>query len=451
MRIAKILMIVGVAVVVLVVGAIVVLMSMDFNQYKPEIAAEVKKATGRDFDIEGDLRLNLLSFNPGLEVDGVKFANAAWGSRPEMATIKRFEVKVSLLPLLSGSLNVDSVVIEGADILVERNREGQGNYEFLAAEPDQKDGAAKSGSGSAGETSGGGFPSLAIEEITIENSKVTYKDDATGQTLALGIDRLSVEPESGDRLDLEIKGNYNDAAFTVAGKTGLISDLLGSSDPWPVSLKASLGGATVDIDGRIADPKAVSGIDVTLSVAGDDLSKMSAFAGGPVPPLGPYSLAAKIAGSLDKTIELNDLSAKVGGSDLSGKASASVKGKPKVQATLTSTLINLDDFTKGAGTNGSSASGGGQGSAGSGGGGGGGASDGKVFPNDPLPVEGLKAADANIDLTVTKLIAGKIAIDNLKSVVALSNGDLAVSPLTADVAKGKINGSINLRASQATP
>lgn len=451
MRIAKILMIVGIAVVLLVVGAIVVLMSMDFNQYKPEIAAEVKKATGRDFDIEGDLRLNLLSFSPGLEVDGVKFANAPWGSRPEMATIKRFEVKVSLLPLLSGALSVDSVVIDGADILVERNREGQGNYQFLAADTQQKDGAAKPAADSQGETSGGGFPELAIEEIIIENSKVTYRDDATGQTLALGIDRLSVEPESGDRLDLEIKGAYNDAAFTITGKTGRISQLLGSSDPWPLSLKAALGGATVDVDGRIADPKAVSGIDITLSVAGDDLSKMSAFAGGPVPSLGPYSLNAKIAGSLDKSIDINDLAAKVGGSDLSGKVSASLKGKPRIQATLASTLINLDDFTKGAAGGGSSSTGGGQGSAGGSGGAAAGGSDGRIFPNDPLPVDGLKAADADIKLSVTKLVVDKIAVGNLETTVALRNGDLAVAPLSADVGKGRINGTVNLRASQATP
>ena len=113
MRIGKILIIAGIAVVVLVAGAAVVLMSMDFNQFKPQIAAEVKKATGRDMTIAGDLRLNLLTLNPGLAVDGVRFANAPWGSRPDMAVIKRFEVKVSIMPLLSGTLTSTIVALFG--------------------------------------------------------------------------------------------------------------------------------------------------------------------------------------------------------------------------------------------------------------------------------------------------------------------------------------------------
>ena len=133
MRIGKILIIVGIAVVVLIAGAVVVLMSMDFDKYKPQIVAEVKKATGRDMKIDGKLHLNLLTLSPGLAVDGVHFANASWGSRPDMAVIKRFEVKVSLLPLIHGTLDVDRVVIEGADILIERNAQGQGNYEFSTA------------------------------------------------------------------------------------------------------------------------------------------------------------------------------------------------------------------------------------------------------------------------------------------------------------------------------
>jgi len=174
MRIAKILMIVGIAVVLFIVGAAVVLMNMDFNEYKPEIAAEVKKATGRDMTIDGDLRLNLFTLNPGLEVDGVKFANASWGSRADMAVIKRFEVKVSIMPLLSGTLDVDRVVIEGADILIERNKQGQGNYEFTAA--DKASAPSKPAEQPKEGTSGGGsdLPALSVRKITIEDSRVTY-------------------------------------------------------------------------------------------------------------------------------------------------------------------------------------------------------------------------------------------------------------------------------------
>lgn len=451
MRIAKILMYVGIVVVLFVVGAAIVLTSLDFNEYKPEIAAEVKKATGRDLAIDGDLKLNLLTFSPGLKVDGVKFQNASWGSRPEMAIIKRFEVKVSLLPLLSGNLDVDRVVIEGADILIERNKQGQGNYEFQAegksATPAKPGGKPKPESGGGSE-----LPSLAVGQVTIEDSRVTYKDAASNQTLTLGVEKLAVSAGAGDPLTVDMKGSYNGEAFTVKGKLGELAELLKPTKPWPISLDASAGGAQVGAKGSIAFPAKASGFDLSVDVKGDDLSKMSKLAGSPVPPLGPYALKAKVTGSMDKAIELTGLDAKMGKSGLAGKAMLQLKDKPSIEATLTSDLIDLNDFTKGAAGKGAAGSGGASsGGGGSGGGASGAKNDKRLFPDDPLPLDALKAADAKVDLAVKKLVADKVTVDNLKTVVTLRNGDLAVSPLTGDVAKGKIDSTVHLNASQATP
>jgi len=456
MRIAKILLIVGIALFLFVVGAAVVLMSMDFNQYKPEIAAEVKKATGRDMTIDGDLKLNLLTLSPGLEVDGVKFANASWGSRPEMAIVKRFEVKISLLPLLSGNLDVDRVVVEGADILIERNKQGTGNYEFKTGAPAAGKAADKQkDTGGSGGSGGGDLPRLAVGEITIEDSRITYKDAASNQTLVLGVNTLTVSAGAGDPLTVDLDGTYNGDAISAKGEMGELAELLKPTKPWPLSLTAMAGGATVNAKGSIAYPDKVSGLDINLDVKGDDLSKMSKLAGAPVPPLGPYALNAKVTGSMDKAIELSGLKATMGKSGLAGKATVRLQDKPSITAALTSELIDLDDFTKaGPADNASAPAGGGSsgGGAGSGGGGSAGGTDGKrLFPDDPLPVDGLKAADAKIDLAVKKLIANKVAVENFTTVVALRNGDLSVSPITGDVAKGKIDGAVHLRAAQGTP
>jgi len=452
MRIAKILMYVGIVVVLFVVGAAIVLMSLDFNQYKPEIAAEVKKATGRDLAIGGDLKLNLLTFSPGLKVDDVKFQNASWGSRPEMAIIKRFEVKVSLLPLLSGNLDVDRVVVEGADILIERNKAGQGNYEFVAKEAGEKESApAKSGEKAKKGSGESELPSLEVGQITIADSRVTYKDAASNQTLVLGVEKLAVSAGAGDPLTVDMKGSYNGEAFTVKGKMGELAELLKPTKPWPVSLDASAGGAQVSAKGSVAFPAKASGIDLSVDVKGDDLSKMSKLAGSPVPPLGPYALKAKVTGSMDKAIELTGLDAKMGKSGIAGKAMLQLKDKPSIEATLTSDLIDLNDFIKGAAGKGAAGSGGTSSGGGSAGSTSGAKGDKRLFPDDPLPVDALKAADAKIDLAVKKLVANKIVVDNLKTVVTLRNGDLAVSPLKGDVAKGKIDSTVHLNASQGTP
>ena len=101
-RLFKILSILSVLLVAIVVAAVAVLSSLDFNDYKGVIAEEVKKATGRDLKISGDLKLHI-SLTPSLYVDGVTFANAPWGSRPEMVSLKRLEAEVALMPLCGSS------------------------------------------------------------------------------------------------------------------------------------------------------------------------------------------------------------------------------------------------------------------------------------------------------------------------------------------------------------
>ena len=117
-RLWKVLTILTVLSAALVVAGVAILKSMDFNQYRGLITDEVKSITGRELTIAGDLDLDL-SFNPAITVEGVTFANAAWGSVPVMAKLKRLEVEAQLLPLLSGDIRVNRIVLIGLDALLE--------------------------------------------------------------------------------------------------------------------------------------------------------------------------------------------------------------------------------------------------------------------------------------------------------------------------------------------
>ena len=124
--------IIGIAVgliIAVVVALYIIVSSYDFNSLKPQITRAAKEATGRELKLEGDIKLKI-SLRPALVVDGVKFQNAPWGSRPEMAEIKRFEVQVALLPLLSKNIEVSRLILTEPDILVETDRAGRSNLEF---------------------------------------------------------------------------------------------------------------------------------------------------------------------------------------------------------------------------------------------------------------------------------------------------------------------------------
>src|SRR5215471_9033494 len=173
MRLKHVLIGLAGLVVVVVGGAVVAIELIDFNQYRSLIADQVKQATGRDLKIAGDLKVGL-SLTPTVAVDDMTFANAPWGSRPAMATVKRFEAEMELLPLISGDIRVKRVVLKGADILLETNAKGLGNWAF---------GQAGAGAQPAATPGGGGTGRLpVVNNITFEDVTVTYKDGITKKT-----------------------------------------------------------------------------------------------------------------------------------------------------------------------------------------------------------------------------------------------------------------------------
>ncbi|MGD9262158.1 MAG: AsmA family protein, partial [Desulfobacterales bacterium] len=69
---------ISVAVIIaVIVTALIVVASYDFNTFKPRIAELAKQYTGRDLTLGGDIELGLSLF-PTLVVNNVTFQNASW-------------------------------------------------------------------------------------------------------------------------------------------------------------------------------------------------------------------------------------------------------------------------------------------------------------------------------------------------------------------------------------
>lgn len=443
MKLGTILKIVGVLIVAVVVAGVAILMSTDFNSYKPEIIAEAKKATGRDLKIEGDIGL-AISLTPSLAVSGVSFSNAAWGSQPDMAKVERFEAQISILPLLSGTIDIQKIVLIGADILIEKNAKGEFNFAF---EPEGGAAPAASAAAPAEAASGGAVNIPVVRAVTVEKARLIYKDAGTEQTITMVVDEMTLKGDGLDSpLDLNFEGSYNGNPIAMKGTLGAPEALMAAGTPWPVTLDITAGGAAIGLKGAIADAAAGRGLDLALSVKGDSLETLSPLAGSPVPPLGPYSVDAKVTGDADKAVTLSGLAVKIGGSDLSGTVTANLSGKvPAIDADLKSTRLDVADFVKAGGP----AESGGTGASAPATGGGA-AGDGRVFPDDPLPLDGLKAVNATVKLAIETLVAA-VQVTKVDVALTLKGGDLNISSLKGVVADGALDGKVRLNGAQATP
>lgn len=435
-RASKIIFVLVVLLVGLGAAGIAILKSMDFGEYRDVIAEEVEKATGRKLAISGDLDLNI-SLSPSLRLEGVTLANAPWGAQPQMLKLDRLEASVDLMPLLSGEARINRVLLSGLEVSLEIDKQGRPNWQFEKT-------AAPSDAPSDG---GGDLPvTPVVKSVVLENVKVSFSDAVSGQSYSTVVQNLTVNSEgSGSPLALTGKGTFGDAPYEFSGDLGAISALLGG-ETFPVGLEASAFGAKVGVEGTIAKPLEGTGIDMTVSLDAADLEKTLQAVAAALPALkgvAAPALPVKVSARASQTktgYALADIMVGIGKSDLSGTASIDIAGaRPSLSADLSSKRFDvaaiLDAMPKGeepaqpASKEGKKK---------------------RIFPSDPLPLEGLRGADATVSLKIDEtILPGGVALQKTVVKVVLNKGILKVSPLQAMLAEGSIDGQVTLDASGA--
>lgn len=270
------------------------LYTFDYNTLKPRIARMVKDATGRELEISGDIDL-ALGLLPALEITDLSFANAPWGSQPQMIRMDKLQARVQLLPLLSKDVRMTRLAFAGVEVLLETKPDGQGNWEIPVDEsPAGRPGASKAFKINAG-------------NIRLQNLVLTYRDGKTGSTTRVRIaDLQMVEPAGGDSLAVDLKADYNGQPLTLAGTTGPVRMLL-ESERFGFELSGAFSTAALELDGAIDDALNLQGIDVKVQTSGKNLAELKLVNNFRLPETNTFNLTGRLQGS-KKSLALNDIS-----------------------------------------------------------------------------------------------------------------------------------------------
>ncbi|MBI4182538.1 MAG: AsmA family protein [Proteobacteria bacterium] len=419
-RIAKALKIVAVALVAVVVAAIAILYSLDVSEYKRFVEERVADATGRRLEIAGEVRLRL-GLAPALAVEGVTLANAPWGSEPAMLRLDRLEGEVSLLSLLTGEVRIARLVLSGADVLLETDAGGRGNWE-LGRPPAPAAGAAKA------DARAPFVPGFG--EVLIEDVRLRFRDGATGRTQTFGLERLTARVDDLARpLRITARGDAAGRSVEAEAELGPLARLLGEgTGPYPVRLALAAGGMSARIEGALAEPLKAKGLDLAVEAEGTEFADLAALAGARIGPAGPFRLAARVKDAAGG-YEVSGLAAKVGESEIKGRASLALGGRrPRLNARIEAERLVLDPFL------------GASGEVGAGAGARAPAKAGRVFPGDPLPLRALGAADGALSLAARTIRLGALAAEDVAAEAKLEAGVLRLDPLKLRLAGGVVGG-----------
>lgn len=413
----KLLLIVVVFLIVGVSALAVLLATLDVNQYKPRIIAAVQEATGRDFDIKGDIGLKP-SLIPTLSVEGVSFGNTEWAAHDTMATAERFEARIKLIPLLSGQIAVKRVVLSGARVVLETGRKGRGNWVLsLEAESDAATDDAE-------------LPDFDIQTISVIDALLEYRP-YEAEAAVLKVALLDVSTTGlGKPLEVTLDAQFNEIAFTLGGALAPLDRLLGN-EPYDMALKLSSGDVAITVAGSIAEPLTPEGLALTFELAMPSTAALSGLVEGDMPALAPVSVAGELRGGGGEfTIE--KLNATLGASDLGGHIKVNVDDeRPEIDMQIESKLIDVSTFENaGAEAEPTSA---------------------RVFSTDPLPLDGLKAFDATATVAIGQLKSAKATVESVRAKLKLKGGKLSIKDFEALLTGGAVAAEVTLDASRKTP
>ena len=310
MRLRTILLSLLAVLVLAVGGAFAALMSIDFGKYRGPIERKVTEATGRQFKIGSDFQIKL-GLAPSLVANDVEFANASWGSRPQMVVVKQFEVQINLLPLLFGTISVAHLKLIDADILLETDAKGVGNWEFLQSAAAQVTAAKPAPVATAPKQDSSGEIRLPeIHDLYIEGVLLQFHDGQTKETRRFSLGHLALSADNpAAPVKIDINGTYNDFYAEIGGSVGSLASLGTRGTPHPVDITAKLGATdtVVRIQGNFAQPLEARGYDLHVTAGTNEMAQFADFARDahfgtfPLPKIGPFKADLHIidAGAAD--------------------------------------------------------------------------------------------------------------------------------------------------------
>ncbi|MFJ2692011.1 AsmA family protein [Pseudomonas sp. NPDC087336] len=445
--------------VVLLAVLVLVIVFFDWNRIKPSLNAKVSEELHRPFAINGDLAVvwrrepdesGWFAWVPWPHVvaQDLSLGNPDWSKTPQMASLKRVELRISPLALLAQRVVIPRIDLTEPNAQLQRLADGRSNWTFKF---DPKDPNAE--------------PSpwvVDIGAIGFDKGHVTLDDQKLKTQLDLLIDPLGKPiPFSeivGDKaaktasaqdaspqdyaFAIKVKGQYHAQKLTGQGKIGGLLALQDAARPFPLQAQAKIGDTSVELAGTLTDPMNLGALDLRLKLAGTSLGNLYPLIGVTLPDTPPYAtdghLIAKLHEPGGAVFRYEAFNGTIGASDIHGSlAYVAGQPRPKLSGSVLSNQLLFADLAPliGADSNAKQKARGGESKQ---------PAD-KVLPVEEFKTDRWRDMDADVEFTGKRIVhSERLPFNDLYTHLVLTDGVLSLEPLRFGVAGGKLDAQIRL-------
>jgi uncharacterized protein involved in outer membrane biogenesis len=322
---------------IVAIAGVVWVSTRDLSRYQARFTDQVRKVTGRELAAKVPLSIRL-GIEPAMVAEGVTLSNAAWGSRPDLARVRRLTAYIDPIALFLGEVKIGRLVLEGTDILVEQNDIGDTNLDMLP--PPDGSGPHAGENRSLKLRSTAAFPWIGT--IEVRDSVVAIAQGEGRPPVVVEVPSAAFRASAPNQ-PLQVEGRFavpKAAPLELSGTAGSFDGWMRSL-PGNIDVQGSLGGGKIAIKGGVG----VKGTTVQINGEGPDVSVFGPYVRLPVPAGGPYVLAVKAA-TQRNALKVDVTTLKVGSSELTGDALFRVdrKGKATVTVNADVSRLNIGDL-----------------------------------------------------------------------------------------------------------
>lgn len=458
----------GGLVALFIVAAAALFIFFDPNDFREEISSSVKKQTGRDLLIEGDISLDIFPWL-AVEVGSTTLGNApGFGDEP-MASFDKASLGVRVIPLiLRREVVVGAADIEGLSLNLAVNKRGISNWADLVSESDG--GETESASGS---TSG-----IDINSIEIVSASLRYVDEEAGSVIVLdGVNlKLGQLKSDGSPVPVDAELSFDIQPSGLKGQLSLDTRLGFNADGGLLQLNAlsvdgvieglasiptrmSLKTDAIEVSTResrvSAQPVELTMLDMNLTVnvqpfsyegevtpkatiavdAFSPRSVMQLFDVAPPETADPVALSrliidatAELTGS---AIELTDIVVKLDDTSLTGVVSIPRTESGFYQFDLAGDAIELARYMAPVTESD--------------------ATDRSEAVAVEIPTDLIKPLNARGKISLKTASLGNIVFENINLGLNSSKGKMRIFPISSDLFDGTYKGDVRIDVSGNTP
>jgi len=453
-----------------VVAAVAMYLFFDPNDFRDDISAQVKAATGRDLVIEGDLSLSVFPWI-AVNIGRTRLGNAdGFGDEPFLS-FEEAKLSVRLAPLLfQQTVTIGTATLDTFSLNLEIAADGRTNWDDLA------EAGESAPVEETGDTDTGDGQTLDIAEIRLSNASISFRDAQAGTVNTIsGLTLATSSIVAEQPFDIDAEFDFSADPAGISGHLEFSSTMTFSGGNEQIAMRdfkidGYLDGIAaetteyrflapaIDVDipadrvtmGKMelsllglnisadVEPYSYSTLQpkMTLAVEPFSLKELMQTVGVDAPPtadpdaLTRVSFSAKAAVGA-KAIALTAMTLELDDTKMTGALSVPLTEQGAYQFDLAADDINVDRYMAPAVTDGSTSA----------------ASEDDI----EIPADLIRTLKAKGSMKLDRAFLSGMTFENMELGINSADGQLRMYPISAELFDGTYKGDVLINAAGDVP